>query len=68
MRILDFSKNNSKNWVSEGKIKFIDYSVKYRLNTEFVLDNINITILPGEKNKCGWTNWSWQKHTKPSDM
>ena len=33
----------------KGEIKFINYWVKYRPDTEFVLKNINLTIKPGEK-------------------
>ena len=39
----------SKEWPQEGKIDFVDYSVKYRDELDFVLKNINITIQGGEK-------------------
>ena len=39
----------NKNWPEEGKITFINYSVKYRPNTEIVLKNLNIKINPKEK-------------------
>jgi ABC-type multidrug transport system fused ATPase/permease subunit len=35
-------------WPSKGKIEFVDYSVKYRPETEIVLKNINFTLNPGE--------------------
>ena len=38
-----------KNWPNKGKIEFINYSVKYRPDTEIVLKNINFTINPKEK-------------------
>ena len=37
------------NWPKEGKIEFINYSVKYRPNTEIVIKNINLKINSGEK-------------------
>ena len=36
-------------WPQQGKIQFIDYSVKYRPETELVLKNLNFTINPKEK-------------------
>ena len=39
----------NRNWPEEGKITFINYSVKYRPNTEIVLKNLNIEINPKEK-------------------
>ena len=39
----------NRNWPEEGKITFINYSVKYRPNTEIVLRNLNIEINPKEK-------------------
>lgn len=38
-----------RNWAKEGKIKFENYSVRYRPNTDIVLKNINFEILQGEK-------------------
>ena len=38
-----------KKWPNEGKIKFENYSVKYRPNTEIVLKNLNFEIKPNEK-------------------
>ncbi len=38
-----------RNWPEEGNIKFINYSVKYRPNTEVVLKNLNIEIQSKEK-------------------
>ena len=40
---------NLINWPSQGKIKFENYSVKYRDNTEIVLKNLNFEIFPKEK-------------------
>ena len=40
---------NNDQWVSKGKIEFINYSAKYRINTETVLSNLKLKILPGEK-------------------
>ena len=36
-------------FISEGKIKFINFSVKYRPNTAIVLKNLNFEINPKEK-------------------
>ena len=36
-------------WPKEGKIKFVNYSVKYRLNTEIVLKKLNFEIKSNEK-------------------
>ena len=38
-----------KKWPNEGKIKFENYSVKYRPNTEIVLKNLNFEINGNEK-------------------
>jgi ATP-binding cassette subfamily C (CFTR/MRP) protein 2 len=43
---------NNKNittFISEGKINFNNYSVKYRPNTPIVLKNLNFEIMPKEK-------------------
>ena len=40
---------NNQPWLSKGHIKFNNYSVKYREDSEFVLKNLNIDIRPGEK-------------------
>ena len=46
----DILKNkNDKTFISEGKIVFNNYSVKYRENTPLVLNNLNIEIRGGEK-------------------
>lgn len=37
------------NWPNEGKIKFENYSVRYRTNTDIVLKKINFEVLQGEK-------------------
>lgn len=36
-------------WPSNGNIKFIDYSVKYRDNLDYVLKNLNLEIFGGQK-------------------
>ena len=38
-----------ENWPQNGKIRFENYYVKYRPNTEIVLKNLNFTVNPGEK-------------------
>ena len=38
-----------ENWPQNGKIQFIDYSVKYRPDTEIVLSDLNFTIESGNK-------------------
>ena len=38
-----------QSWPSEGRIKFENYSVKYRPDTEVVLKNMNFSIKPHEK-------------------
>ena len=40
---------NGDEWVSHGKIEFIDYSAKYRPDAEIVLRDLNITFEAGEK-------------------
>ena len=48
--ILENDKNLEKNnWPNEGKIKFENYSVKYRPNTEIVLKKLNFEIGSNEK-------------------
>ena len=42
-----FLKKN--NFPQQGKIEFINYSVKYRPDTKLVLKNLNFLIKPGEK-------------------
>ena len=41
--------NKLKNWPEKGKIEFINFSVKYRPNTEIVLKNLNFVIQGQEK-------------------
>jgi ATP-binding cassette, subfamily C (CFTR/MRP), member 1 len=41
--------SSKKPWMSDGKIEFCSYSVKYRPDTEIVLNDISITINPREK-------------------
>ncbi len=38
-----------KNWPSEGKITFINYTASYRPDTPLILKNINLEIIPGDK-------------------
>ena len=38
-----------KDWPSKGKIEFINYSVKYRKELDYVLKSINFTINSCEK-------------------
>ena len=40
---------NNQKWMSKGHIKFKNFSLKYRPDTEIVLKNIDIDIKPGEK-------------------
>jgi ABC-type multidrug transport system fused ATPase/permease subunit len=40
---------SNEDWFKHGRVKFNDFSVKYRPDTELVLDNINLDIKPGEK-------------------
>ena len=45
-----------KSFISNGKISFINYSVRYRPDTPLILKNINLEIKPGEKiGVCGRT-------------
>jgi ATP-binding cassette subfamily C (CFTR/MRP) protein 1 len=39
----------SKSWPNEGRLEFREYSAKYRKNGEYVLNEINAVITPGEK-------------------
>lgn len=36
-------------WPNKGKVSLHNYSVRYREDTEFVLNDINAEIMPGEK-------------------
>lgn len=38
-----------KTFPQQGKVEFINYSAKYRPETELVLKNMNVCFLPGEK-------------------
>ena len=38
-----------ENWPQDGKIRFENYYVRYRPNTEIVLKNLNFTVNPREK-------------------
>ena len=38
-----------ENWPQKGQIRFENYSVRYRPNTEIVLKNLNFNVNPGEK-------------------
>ena len=52
------SENNRKmkSFISDGKISFVNYSVRYRPDTPLILKNINLEIEPGEKiGVCGRT-------------
>ena len=40
---------NNQEWISKGHIKFNNFSVKYRPDTEIVLKDLDIDIKPGEK-------------------
>ena len=40
---------NNQPWISKGHVKFRNYSVKYRPDTEVVLKELNVDIQPGEK-------------------
>jgi ABC-type multidrug transport system fused ATPase/permease subunit len=40
--------NDNETWPTKGEIEFVDYSVRYRADTEIVLKNLNIHINPGE--------------------
>ena len=42
-------KLEKENWPQKGEIKFENYSVRYRPNTEIVLKNLNFKINSGEK-------------------
>ena len=45
------SKKNEKvkSFISQGKINFVNFSVRYRPDTPLILKNINLEIRPGEK-------------------
>lgn len=40
---------NGLPWISKGHVKFQNYSVRYRPETEVVLKNVNLDIQPGQK-------------------
>ncbi|MCQ2817998.1 MAG: ATP-binding cassette domain-containing protein [archaeon] len=44
-----FEDGKGIDWPQKGKIEFKDYSVKYRPKLSLVLENINLSINPGEK-------------------
>jgi ABC-type multidrug transport system fused ATPase/permease subunit len=48
-KILPEDSNLPMNWPNFGKIEFVNYSVKYRPETNLVLKNINLTFFPGQK-------------------
>ena len=49
-RVLATTNNNNDDaWPSEGRIKFVNYSVRYRPDTEIVLKDLNIEIHAHEK-------------------
>jgi ABC-type multidrug transport system fused ATPase/permease subunit len=37
------------NWIKQGKIEFVNVSLRYNPEREVILKNLNIKILPGEK-------------------
>ncbi|KAJ1647511.1 hypothetical protein LPJ64_001107 [Coemansia asiatica] len=39
----------AEDWPKHGKIEFCNFSMRYREDLELVLDDINLTIYPGEK-------------------
>ena len=41
--------DDNNTWVTQGRIKFDNYTTKYRLDTGIVLNNLNFEIMPGEK-------------------
>jgi ABC-type multidrug transport system fused ATPase/permease subunit len=49
MRLPLPQEKDGKKWFNEGTIKFNNYSVKYRPDTEVVLKNLSIEIKQGEK-------------------
>jgi ABC-type multidrug transport system fused ATPase/permease subunit len=42
-------KKPAPEWPQNGKVKFKDYSVRYRPELDHALKSINTTIAPGEK-------------------
>lgn len=36
-------------WPNEGRVEFCEYSAKYSKNNDYVLNEINAVVLPGEK-------------------
>ena len=42
-------KKTKKEWPTQGRIEFKDYSIKYREELEYVLKDLNFSVLPGEK-------------------
>lgn len=41
--------SSSHVWPTEGRLEFREYSAKYSKNNDYVLNEINAVILPGEK-------------------
>lgn len=42
-------RSNLGKWPTDGRIKFKDYSTKYRPHLDFVLNNVNFEIKPQQK-------------------
>ena len=50
LQLVESDKNPKlKSFISKGKIKFVNFSVKYRPDTPLILKDINLEIKPGEK-------------------
>ena len=47
--INNFKLQKIVDWPSEGNIDFVNYSVKYREELDFVLKDINLSIKSSEK-------------------
>lgn len=45
----DPSKAPPRDWPNKGQIRFVDYSVKYRADLDYVLNDLNFEIEAGEK-------------------
>lgn len=42
-------KKPSPDWPSQGKVEFLDYSVRYREGLDLVLKNLTLSVVGGEK-------------------
>ena len=50
-------KKPSPDWPSQGKVEFLDYSVRYREGLDLVLKNLTLSVVGGEKVRATGLKW-----------